>query len=300
MLAHEFYGRPSEALWMCGVTGTNGKTSCSQWIAAALGAHGAKTGVIGTLGAGFPGALSPTRSTPRPTRSSCTACSTGRSWRGARARGDGGLVARPGAGARERRALRLRALHQPDARPPRLPRHDGGLRRGEGAAVRHARARAPRCSTSTTRRRASSRGGWRARRAHHRLQPSADAPAATVVAARASRRRIDIESSWGRASVQLQRLGRFNVSKRSACSAACSPTECRSTKRAALLAALPPVPGRMQRVGERAAGGDRLRAHARCAGEGAAGAAPGRRARAAGGWSSCSAPAATAIRPSAR
>ena len=27
---------PSESLWMCGVTGTNGKTSCSQWIAAAL------------------------------------------------------------------------------------------------------------------------------------------------------------------------------------------------------------------------------------------------------------------------
>ena len=56
-LAHEFYGRPSESLWTCGVTGTNGKTSCSQWIAALLGAHGVKTGVIGTLGSGFPGAL---------------------------------------------------------------------------------------------------------------------------------------------------------------------------------------------------------------------------------------------------
>jgi UDP-N-acetylmuramoyl-L-alanyl-D-glutamate--2,6-diaminopimelate ligase len=56
-LAHEFYGRPSEALWVCGVTGTNGKTSCSQWIAAALAARGTRTAVIGTLGAGFPGAL---------------------------------------------------------------------------------------------------------------------------------------------------------------------------------------------------------------------------------------------------
>ena len=56
-LAHEFYGRPSESLWVCGVTGTNGKTSCSQWIAAALARRGEKTGVIGTLGAGFPGAL---------------------------------------------------------------------------------------------------------------------------------------------------------------------------------------------------------------------------------------------------
>src|SRR3954463_15753641 len=33
-LADEFYRRPSQSLWVCGVTGTNGKTSCSQWIAA--------------------------------------------------------------------------------------------------------------------------------------------------------------------------------------------------------------------------------------------------------------------------
>ena len=33
LLAHEFYGRPSESMWVCGVTGTNGKTSCSQWLA---------------------------------------------------------------------------------------------------------------------------------------------------------------------------------------------------------------------------------------------------------------------------
>jgi len=62
-LAAHFYGRPSEALWMCGVTGTNGKTSCSQWLAAALARRGAKTGVIGTLGAGFPGALAPLSNT---------------------------------------------------------------------------------------------------------------------------------------------------------------------------------------------------------------------------------------------
>ena len=29
-LAHAFYGRPSESMWVCGVTGTNGKTSCTQ------------------------------------------------------------------------------------------------------------------------------------------------------------------------------------------------------------------------------------------------------------------------------
>jgi UDP-N-acetylmuramoyl-L-alanyl-D-glutamate--2,6-diaminopimelate ligase len=56
-LAHEFYGRPSEKLWTLGVTGTNGKTSCSHWLAQACSACGARTAVIGTLGTGFPGRL---------------------------------------------------------------------------------------------------------------------------------------------------------------------------------------------------------------------------------------------------
>src|SRR6267378_2047761 len=56
-LAAEFYGQPSHALWMCGVTGTNGKTSCSHWVAAALERSGTRSGIIGTLGCGFPGAL---------------------------------------------------------------------------------------------------------------------------------------------------------------------------------------------------------------------------------------------------
>lgn len=37
-IAHLVYGRPSEHLWLAGVTGTNGKTSVSQWIAQALNA----------------------------------------------------------------------------------------------------------------------------------------------------------------------------------------------------------------------------------------------------------------------
>lgn len=53
-IAHLVYGRPSERLWLCGVTGTNGKTSVSQWIAQAMGSFDCKCGVIGTLGNGFP------------------------------------------------------------------------------------------------------------------------------------------------------------------------------------------------------------------------------------------------------
>ena len=62
-LAHEVYGRPSEKLWVMGVAGTNGKTSCSQWLAQACGACGARTALVGTLGIGFPGALAPSPNT---------------------------------------------------------------------------------------------------------------------------------------------------------------------------------------------------------------------------------------------
>lgn len=56
-IAHEIYGRPSESLWMVGVTGTNGKTTVSQWLATALSELGQRCGVIGTLGCGYPGKL---------------------------------------------------------------------------------------------------------------------------------------------------------------------------------------------------------------------------------------------------
>jgi len=52
-LADAVYGAPSEKLWLVGVTGTNGKTSASHWIAHALNEAGKKCALIGTLGNGF-------------------------------------------------------------------------------------------------------------------------------------------------------------------------------------------------------------------------------------------------------
>ncbi len=56
-IASRFFGNPSRKMWIAGVTGTNGKTSCSHWIAQSLTRLGRKTAVIGTLGSGFSGAL---------------------------------------------------------------------------------------------------------------------------------------------------------------------------------------------------------------------------------------------------
>lgn len=52
-IAAEFYGQPSQKLKLLGVTGTNGKTSVTQWLAQALSYLGEKTAVIGTIGNGF-------------------------------------------------------------------------------------------------------------------------------------------------------------------------------------------------------------------------------------------------------
>ncbi|MFA7668804.1 MAG: bifunctional UDP-N-acetylmuramoyl-L-alanyl-D-glutamate--2,6-diaminopimelate ligase MurE/UDP-N-acetylmuramoyl-tripeptide--D-alanyl-D-alanine ligase MurF [Burkholderiaceae bacterium] len=53
-VAHIWYDRPSEALSVVAVTGTNGKTTTVQWIAEALNAGGVPCGTIGTLGVTLP------------------------------------------------------------------------------------------------------------------------------------------------------------------------------------------------------------------------------------------------------
>jgi len=64
-LAAAWHGQPSEGLWMTGITGTNGKTSVSHWLAQAFTQLGRKTAAVGTLGNGFPGAILPgTHTTP--------------------------------------------------------------------------------------------------------------------------------------------------------------------------------------------------------------------------------------------
>lgn len=64
-IADFIFGSPSQALWVVGVTGTNGKTSCTHWIAQCLDRCGRQAAIVGTLGNGLAGALEPaTLTTP--------------------------------------------------------------------------------------------------------------------------------------------------------------------------------------------------------------------------------------------
>lgn len=57
-MAELFFDAPSKKMEVTGITGTNGKTTCAWLLAGALDACGQSAGIIGTLGHGFPVALS--------------------------------------------------------------------------------------------------------------------------------------------------------------------------------------------------------------------------------------------------
>ncbi len=52
-IAGRFYDEPSEKMMLIGITGTNGKTTCSQLLAQLFSLAGYPAGVIGTLGCGI-------------------------------------------------------------------------------------------------------------------------------------------------------------------------------------------------------------------------------------------------------
>ncbi|MBB72730.1 MAG: UDP-N-acetylmuramoyl-L-alanyl-D-glutamate--2,6-diaminopimelate ligase [Legionellales bacterium] len=60
LIIDEFFDSPSAEMTVIGVTGTNGKTSIAQYLARSLCMAGNQCGVVGTIGNGFPDALTPT------------------------------------------------------------------------------------------------------------------------------------------------------------------------------------------------------------------------------------------------
>ncbi|OHX21985.1 UDP-N-acetylmuramoyl-L-alanyl-D-glutamate--2,6-diaminopimelate ligase [Chromobacterium sphagni] len=67
IVAAHVLGEPARDLTVVGITGTNGKTSISHWLAQAFSLLGRKAALIGTVGNGFYGALTETtHTTPDP------------------------------------------------------------------------------------------------------------------------------------------------------------------------------------------------------------------------------------------
>jgi UDP-N-acetylmuramoyl-L-alanyl-D-glutamate--2,6-diaminopimelate ligase len=251
-LAHEFYGRPSESLWMCGVTGTNGKTSCSHWVAALLNKKDVASRVIGTLGSGIPGALQP-------------------------------LVNTTPDALEIHRLLREFLSQKADAVAMEVSSHGLAQGRVNGVAFDCA------LFTNLSHDHLDYHGSMDAyAQAKARLFDTAglgaavlnlDDPVGAQFAKRLTARglrtigygligpyqgvkefiavkplesgQVQIDSSWGRAVVAINQLGRFNVSNAMGVLGCLLAYGVSFKEGVDLLAALPPVPGRMEKIAER-------------------------------------------------
>lgn len=257
-LADAFYGKPSESLWTCGVTGTNGKTSCAQWIAAALSASGEKAGLIGTLGAGFAGALAPVENTTPD------ALEVHRLLAQMKGAGAGAVAMEVSSHGLEQGRVNGVAF---DCALFTNLSHDHLDYHGSMEAYAAAKARlfdAPGLETAVLNLddvlgvqlagRLAARGMCTI---GYTLDRAAVAPGSVsdwICASPAGEARIAIESSRGSATVSFGQLGRFNLANALGVLGCLMARGLPFPEAAHLLEKLPPVPGRMQRVGAGEAG----------------------------------------------
>ena len=263
-IASRWYGAPSESMRMIGVTGTNGKTSCSQWIAAALTALGEPCAVIGTLGTGMWGHLAHTGFTtpdaPQMQRS---------------------LAQLAAAGARAvSMEVSSHALHQGRVNGTafdialftNLTQDHLDYHRTFEA---YEAAKAKLFDWPTLKAAVINRDDAAGRRLIARTQPrmptivygigaASDAPSAhaalvaTNVRATATGTAFHLASDWGAAEVEVGTLGEFNVSNLLGVLGALLAADVPLGDALAQLAKLEPVNGRMQRLGGRIANDEPL------------------------------------------
>ena len=285
--AARFYGAPAANI-VVAVTGTNGKTSVADFTRQIWRCSGFRAASLGTLGVVAPAARADGRAdharsgraAPRRWPSwPPTASPTSRSRPPATASTSTGSTA---CGSRRR-------LHQPDPRPSRLPPRPWPptSRPSSGCSTSCCRPAAPPCSMPTAE--FAPRCARCARRAACASSPigsaGADDRASQQRAATADRPAAQRRRRFGQQS--RDRRCRWPAPSRLQCAGgrwASSSAAAASRRRRSPALEQPRRrrPAGMQLVGrasERRAGLCRLRPHARCAGDGAAGAAAARRGR---------------------
>ena len=255
-LAARFYGEPSHALGVIGVTGTNGKTSCTQFLAQALGDE-TPCGIIGTLGNGFPGILKMGRHTnPEPVELQATLADL-------RQRGAKVVALEVSSHALDQG--RAAAVHIDTAILTNLSRDhlDFHGTMAEYAAAKQSLFRHPglRCAVLNL----DDPFGWEVLNslpegisavAYGLTRPEGSLPDrvsawlwATEAEPVSQGMRIRVESSWGDGAFTSPLLGRFNVSNQLAVLAVLLERGMPMTEALKRLTALQTVPGRMERFG---------------------------------------------------
>jgi UDP-N-acetylmuramoyl-L-alanyl-D-glutamate--2,6-diaminopimelate ligase len=247
-LAGEFYGQPSHALWMCGVTGTNGKTSSSHWIAAALERSGTRSGIIGTLGCGFPGAL---RDAGNTTPDALELQATLSELRAAGARAAAMEVSSHGLTQGRVNGVRFACALFTNLSHDHLDYH----RSMQAYAEAKARLFALPGLEAAVLNLDDAFGRELARRLAGRVRRIGYAMDAPVAGATDEfiglQPSMQIVSSWGRARLATRQVGRFNLANALGVLGCLIARGLPFADAVRLLAELPAVPGRMEQVGER-------------------------------------------------
>jgi UDP-N-acetylmuramoyl-L-alanyl-D-glutamate--2,6-diaminopimelate ligase len=257
-LAGAFHGHPSSDMWVCGVTGTNGKTSCTQWISAALSAHGVASGVIGTLGSGMAGAaLAETaNTTPDPLEVQGTLAAL----RDSGARAVAMEVSSHGLAQARVDGIRFRCAVFTNLTRDHLDYH------GTMEAYAEAKARLfamPGVEAAVLNlddalgvEIARRLRGAQVRTIGYSLSPTAAGDPRTdeLIAVRSvtygsTGTRLVVATAMGEAEIASVQVGRFNAWNTLAVIGALMGHGLQLNEAAARVAMLPPVPGRMQRVG---------------------------------------------------
>jgi UDP-N-acetylmuramoyl-L-alanyl-D-glutamate--2,6-diaminopimelate ligase len=247
-LAAEWWHQPSDALWMIGITGTNGKTSCSHWLAEALSGLGRKTAAIGTLGNGFPDALAGSSHT---TPDAVTLQGLLAAYRDAGAAGAAMEVSSHALDQGRVAGVAFDVAVLTNLSRDHLDYH------GDMASYAHAKAKLfgwPGLKSAVLnaedefgqRLLADLRGG-RARALSYGID-SGDIRVERLKLAAAGLR-MDVATPWGRAELGAPLIGRFNALNLLACLGALLASDVPLADAVAALSRAQPVAGRMQRLG---------------------------------------------------
>jgi UDP-N-acetylmuramyl-tripeptide synthetase len=248
-LAHEFYGRPTDSMWVCGVTGTNGKTSCAQWLAHVLSSKKIKTGVIGTLGAGFPSRLVPLDNTTPD------ALEVHRLLADFKSAGASAVAMEASSHGLDQGRVNGVAF---DCALFTNLTHDHLDYHGTLAAYAEAKARlfdAPGLEAAVINlddpfgvQLAKRLAARRVRTIGYSLS---GVPASEFISvSKLEGQKVEIKSSWGSAAVSIPQLGRFNVANALGVLGCVLAKGIDFEEGVSLLETLPPVAGRMQKIGD--------------------------------------------------
>ncbi len=255
-IASAWYGDPSDAMRVIGVTGTNGKTSCTNWISAALTALGQPCAIIGTLGSGMPGQLVHTGFTTPD------APQLQRSLEQLRAAGAKAVAMEVSSHALHQGRVNGTAFSVgvfTNLTQDHLDYH-GTFAAYEAAKARlfswpELKAAVINADDEAGRRMIASTNGH-AKTIAYSLQPHADVKAdASIVAsnvrATATGTAFHIASDWGSTDIEVNTLGAFNVSNLLGVLGALLASDVPFDAAVAQIAKLESVNGRMERLGGR-------------------------------------------------